>query len=167
MKIAVTSEGPQMDSPMDARLGRCPYLIIVNIDRMDFQAIANPYQAESGGVATRVAGLLGEHGVEAVITEQCGPNAEEAMAEAGIRIVSLCAPTVRRAVQAFQEEHGSSVGNTGPEETGRPAETQHSTRTATNSRDTPHIRAGKGAGMGRGRGMGRPRRRRRRCRGSD
>ena len=38
MKIAVTSTGPTLDDMMEARFGRCPYFLIIDLDNMEFEA---------------------------------------------------------------------------------------------------------------------------------
>jgi len=167
MKIAITSNGPEPDSPMDMRLGRCPYLLIVETDDMSCESVVNPHASESGGVGTRVASLLADRGVEAVLTEQCGPHARSALDAAGIRMVGLCAETVRQAVEAFMngtDDDGSTEAQSSPTTDAASVAPGGQARGA--SDESPdHQR-----GCGRGRRMGRRRarrRRRHRCRFGD
>jgi len=36
MKIAISASGPDKDSSVDERFGRCPYFMIVDTDEMEF-----------------------------------------------------------------------------------------------------------------------------------
>mgnify|MGYP006273666117 CR=1 FL=1 len=101
MKIAVTSQGPDLDARLDQRFGRCPYVLVVETDDLTFEAVKNPYVDESGGVGSRLAALIAKHGAKAVIAEECGPNAQDALRAAGISRVALNAETVREAVMQY------------------------------------------------------------------
>jgi predicted Fe-Mo cluster-binding NifX family protein len=99
MKIAVTSTGDSLNSPIDARFGRCGYFVIVDPENETVDAIANepgPSGAGSGGAAT-----VARAGVEVVITGQLGPNAARALQELGIRSYRIAGGTVQEAVEAY------------------------------------------------------------------
>lgn len=155
MKIALTSRGDILDSPIDQRFGRCPYVLIVETDGMHTEVVANPYAEESGGVGSRLASLVADRGVEVVLTGTLGPNAQEALDAAGIEAVFDCKGTAREAVGAFIAGHFKSQ--------------RAIARQASDSGDRPGQgrgfggggRRGGGRGRGRGRGEGRRRRRRR------
>ena len=75
MKIAVTSTGPGLDDNVEARFGRCPYFLIIDIDTMQLEAIENPNTALGGGAGIQSAQLMSEKGVTTVLTGNRGPNA--------------------------------------------------------------------------------------------
>ncbi len=102
MKIAVTSTGPNLDSPVDYRFGRCAYFIIVDTDTLEFQAIPNPASAAPGGAGTMAAQFVASQGVSHVITGEVGPNAYPALMAAGVTPVTGATGTVREAVEAFK-----------------------------------------------------------------
>lgn len=103
MKIAVSSQGTALDSLMDQRFGRCPYLLLIQTDDMHADAILNPYAKESGGAGSRLASLLVDRGAKVLLTGTVGPNASAALNAAGIRIVHDCDGTVEFAVKKFVE----------------------------------------------------------------
>lgn len=49
MKIAVSSNGKNLDSQIDPRFGRCAYFLIVETDDMNFEAFKNDNLALAGG----------------------------------------------------------------------------------------------------------------------
>lgn len=148
MKIAVASQGPGLDAPMDQRFGRCPYVLIVETDDLTFEVVKNPYVDESGGVGSRLAALIAKHGAKAVIAEECGPHARDALHAAGISLVALFAETVRAAVMQYTAEAPNPA----------PATDERAAAPAASAQGE---QGGRGQ-MGRGRGQGGGRRRRRR-----
>jgi predicted Fe-Mo cluster-binding NifX family protein len=139
MKLAISSQGPDLDATIDPRFGRCAHLLLVETDDGACEAVANPYANESGGVGTRLAGLAAQRGVQVVLTGSVGTNAQQALEAAGIRIVAGCAGTVRAAVEQYQADGAVASGAGGVH-----AETSTVGRRG----------GGRGQGMGRGRGMG-------------
>lgn len=115
MKLAVSSTGPDLDSQVDLRFGRCQYFIIVDPESMEFEAIENPnIQAPSGaGIAT--AQMVAQRGIEAVITGNVGPNAYQTLSAAGVKIIVGASGRVREAVEQYKKGQlkptaGPSVG---------------------------------------------------------
>jgi predicted Fe-Mo cluster-binding NifX family protein len=103
MKIAVSSQGPELDSLMDQRFGRCPYLLLIQTDDMSSNALLNPYANESGGVGSRLASLLVDRDVKVLLTGKVGPNASYALNATKIRVVVDCDGPVELAVKKFLE----------------------------------------------------------------
>jgi len=102
MRIAVTSTGPTLDSPVDYRFGRCAYFIVVDTDTMEFQAHPNPAVNAPGGAGTLAAQFVASLGVSHVLTGEVGPNAYPALMAAGITPITGVSGTVRDAVEAFK-----------------------------------------------------------------
>ncbi len=102
MRVAITSTGPTLDSPVDPRFGRCAYFIIVDTDTMEFQAVPNPAVNATGGAGTMAAQLVASHGVQAVVTGEVGPNALAALQAAGIGMITGVAGTVRDAIEMIK-----------------------------------------------------------------
>jgi len=101
MKIAVSSTGKIIDSPVEARFGRCPYFLIVNPATLEFEAIANTNAELGGGAGIQSAQLIAENGVSVVLTGSCGPNALQVFNKAGIQVVTGVSGSVSQAVQQF------------------------------------------------------------------
>jgi len=134
MRIAVTSTGPDLDAEMDPRFGRAQYLLLVDTDSLEFEAVQNPNIAAGGGAGVQTSQMIASKGAEAILTGNCGPNAYRTLSAAGVQVYVGLSGTVRDAVEAFKRGELQPVG--GPSVPG-------------------HFgTGGAGPGMGRGRGMG-------------
>jgi predicted Fe-Mo cluster-binding NifX family protein len=134
MKIAISATGPSLDSPIDPRFGRCQYLLIVDSESLDFEAVENPAVMAPGGAGIQAAELVASMGAGAVITGNCGPNAYQVLSAAGIDIFVGASGSVRQALEAYRK--GELQATAGPS-TG------------------PYSGMGSGMGRGMGGGMGR------------
>jgi len=115
VKIAITSTGPTLDSQVDPRFGRAQYLLIVDTDSLDIEAIDNPNAAAGGGAGIQTAQMVADKGVQAVLTGNCGPNAFRTLNAADIQIYTNVSGAVRDAIESLkrgilQPISGPSVG---------------------------------------------------------
>jgi len=115
MKIAVTSVGATLDSQVDPRFGRAQYLLIVDTDSLDVEAIDNPNVAAGGGAGIQTAQMVAGKGAQAVLTGNCGPNAFRTLNAADIQIYTNVSGVVRDAIESLkrgilQPISGPSVG---------------------------------------------------------
>jgi predicted Fe-Mo cluster-binding NifX family protein len=110
VKVAVSSSGATIDSEVDPRFGRCQYFIIVNTETMDFEAIDNPNIMAMGGAGIQSAQLVANKGAEVVLTGNCGPNAFQTFAAAGVKVIVGVVGTVRDAVERFKRGELQSTG---------------------------------------------------------
>lgn len=102
MKIAVTSKGRDLDSPVDPRFGRAAYIIVVDTATMDFEVIDNSANVNAfKGAGIQTATAVSDKGAEALLTGFCGPNAFKTLQAAGVRVANDVTGTVRQAVEAF------------------------------------------------------------------
>jgi predicted Fe-Mo cluster-binding NifX family protein len=144
MKIAVSATGADLESEVDPRFGRCQYLVFVDSETMEFEGMENPSVDAPGGAGIQTAGLAVERGAQAVITGNCGPNAFQVLAAAGVPVLLAPPGTVREAVEKYKagELQSSAEATTGP---------------ASGMRGMgggPGMGGGRGGGMGGGRGGG-------------
>lgn len=88
MKVAISSRGLNLDSPVDDRFGRCPYFVLVDPSTNSHEAVPNPYAGAAQGAGTRTAQLLVDKGVDVVLVGNIGPNPTAALRAAGIKVHS-------------------------------------------------------------------------------
>ncbi len=102
MKIAITSTGRTLDSQVDPRFGRAAYFIVVDTETMDFNAIENENVAAVSGAGISSAKVVIDAGAAAVLTGNCGPNAQRTLSAAGIKLYTGATGTVAEAVELFK-----------------------------------------------------------------
>jgi predicted Fe-Mo cluster-binding NifX family protein len=102
MKIAVTAKGDTLSSEVDPRFGRAAYFIIVETETMDFSAIANENLAAAGGAGISSAKVVIDARAEAVLTGNCGPNAQRTLNAASVKLYTDVKGTVAEAVELFK-----------------------------------------------------------------
>ena len=102
MKIAITSTGQTLDSQVDPRFGRAACFIIVDTETMGFEAIANESVNAAGGAGVTAAKTVIDTCAAAVLTGNCGPNAERTLSAAGVKLYTGIAGTVAEALELFK-----------------------------------------------------------------
>jgi predicted Fe-Mo cluster-binding NifX family protein len=102
MKIAVTSTGKDLDSPVDPRFGRAAYILIVDADTMDFEVLDNAENVNAfKGAGIQAAVMISDRQANILLTGFCGPNAFKTLDAAGVRVAGDVSGSVRDAVTAF------------------------------------------------------------------
>jgi len=112
MKIAITSTGKTLDSQVDPRFGRAACFIIIDTETMDFNVVENESVAAAGGAGISSAKVVIDAGAEAVLTGNCGPNAEHTLTASGVKLYTGATGTVAEAVELFKS--GKLTEATGP-----------------------------------------------------
>jgi predicted Fe-Mo cluster-binding NifX family protein len=143
MKVAVSSNGEDLNAQIDPRFGRCAYFLVVNPDGMSFEAFKNESAVQGGGAGIQATQFLASLGVKAVITGNCGPNAEQTLSAAGIELFGGQTGTVREVVERFKK------GNLRPT-----SEATVDSHFGMNAQAEVSRGGGMGGGRGSGRGMG-------------
>ena len=104
MKIAVTSTGTDLESPMDPRFGRAAYILIVDTDTLDVEVLDNTENLNAfKGAGIQAATMICDKKAEVLLTGYCGPNAFKALDAARIKVGGDVSGTVREAVAAFAD----------------------------------------------------------------
>ncbi len=102
MKIAVTSLGQDLDSKMDFKFGRAAYILIVDTETLEFEALDNSENVNSfKGAGIQAAAMVGNKGAKVLLTGHCGPKAFDTLDAVGIKVVNDAMGTVRSAVSEF------------------------------------------------------------------
>jgi len=102
MKICVSATGNSLEAALDPRFGRCLYLVIVDSETMQFEAIPNMAAGSTGGAGIQAAQTIANKEVKVVITGNIGPNAFEALSAAGIEIVTGASGTVKEVIDQYK-----------------------------------------------------------------
>lgn len=87
MKIAVSSRGKELDSMLDPRFGRAPYLVIYDTEAEEFEVIDNTSAgqlAHGAGIQTAQS-VVNKH-AQLVVSGNFGPKASQVLSAARIRL---------------------------------------------------------------------------------
>ena len=121
MKIAVSSTGKDLESEIDARFGRCPFFLIIEIEGRkikNVRAVENTASAQVGGAGMTAAQIVADQNVEAVITANVGPRAFDVFGQLGIKVYTAQGK-IKDAVQDFIDGKLQQIGSpTGPQHMG-------------------------------------------------
>jgi predicted Fe-Mo cluster-binding NifX family protein len=102
MKVAVTASGQEINGPVDPRFGRAPYIIIVDSETMEYEALDNQKNVQAfKGAGIQAATIISQKGVEVLMTGYCGPNAFKTLEAGGVKVVQDVSGTVVEAVKAL------------------------------------------------------------------
>jgi predicted Fe-Mo cluster-binding NifX family protein len=100
MKVIVTAQGPNIDSPVDPRFGRARYFLLIDTDTRECSAHDNAQNLNAPqGAGIQAAQTVARLGAEAVLTGHVGPKAFTALQAAGITVYTGASDTVQKAVE--------------------------------------------------------------------
>jgi predicted DNA-binding protein (UPF0251 family)/predicted Fe-Mo cluster-binding NifX family protein len=103
-KIAISSEGPNLEDRVDPRFGRAGGFVVVDAETMSAQYLPNGQaQAMAHGAGIDAAERVAAAGAEVVLTGFVGPKAFRALNAAGVKVgQDLGGMTVGEAVEKFK-----------------------------------------------------------------
>lgn len=118
MKIAVSTDGQRLRSQVSPVFGRCPYFTVVEIEDgevLDSNALENSGMGQPSGAGTAAVQLLGDEGVDVVISGAVGPKALSALKQWGIEIFKAEPESVEKNIDKFLSEELEKIKTpTGP-----------------------------------------------------
>lgn len=106
MKIAISSDGKNINGSVAEIFGRCAYFLIIEINDKKikgFEAIENTSVNQTTGAGISVAQMVASQNVNAVITGNVGPRALEVLKQFDIQIYKGSG-LISEAVKKFAEE---------------------------------------------------------------
>lgn len=103
MKIAVTSLGESLESPVDQRFGRTRFFVLYDSETGAWSAHDNKQNLQAAqGAGIQAAQRVVDLGAEAVITGHCGPKAFATLSAAEIVVYQEAAGSVQNALDAYR-----------------------------------------------------------------
>jgi predicted Fe-Mo cluster-binding NifX family protein len=105
MKIAVSSEGPELTSKVDPRFGRARYFIVYDTLSNGYEVIDNEINAGAAqGAGVQAAQNVVKKEVSLVISGNIGPKAFATLSAAGIKTALRSEGTVLDAVELARND---------------------------------------------------------------
>jgi predicted Fe-Mo cluster-binding NifX family protein len=102
VKIAITSQGDNLEALVDPRFGRCAYFIIIDPGTEKFEAVLNPAVDAMGGAGPQSAQTISDKGAVAAITGNVGPNAFQTLKAANIKVYQGASGTVKETLAKYK-----------------------------------------------------------------
>ena len=103
MKIAVTSLGESLESPVDQRFGRARFFVLYDLESGEWTVHDNKQNLEAAqGAGIQAAQHVVNLGAEAVITGHCGPKAFATLIAAELDIYQEASGLVQEAIDAYK-----------------------------------------------------------------
>ena len=104
MKIAISAEMPDLAAQVAQRFGISSYLIIVDSETMEIEALPSPGAAgkQAAGVQAVVIAISNE--VDTVLTGYCSPTAVKYLTDNGIDVITGVKGTVAEAVAQYRKQ---------------------------------------------------------------
>ncbi len=114
MKVAISSTGTDLESPVDERFGRARYFLIADSDTGEFEVVNNEVNLNAmQGAGVQSAQVVADQKVEWVLTGHMGPKAFRALNAAGINIATGVSGSGREALDRFKS--GEFSASSGPD----------------------------------------------------
>jgi len=106
MKIAFTSSGPDLSSPLDPRFGRAAGFLSLDTETGETVYTANDQNLNAAqGAGIQAAQNVAATGAEAVITGHCGPKAFRILSASNIAVYPCSAATVGEALELYKADN--------------------------------------------------------------
>jgi len=103
MKIALSTMGETLESPLDSRFGRAPKFLIYDLESGAFEVVDNQQNLNAAqGAGIQSAETVARLGAKALVTGHCGPKAFRVLLAAGIKVYNTDAPTVAAALELYR-----------------------------------------------------------------
>ena len=122
MKIAISAEGTDLGAKVADRFGTSRYLVIVDLDSEDIEALPNPGASGQRGTGVQTVVLAITKDVKAVLTGYCGPTLQKQLLANGIEVLAGLSGTVGEAVEKYRrgelKKSGEAEVEAGPGRTG-------------------------------------------------
>ena len=103
MKVAVTSQGQELSSPVDPRFGRAKFFIVVETETGEFSVADNTQNLNAAqGAGIQAGKNVVDLGAKVVITGHVGPKAFATLQTGGVQIYTGATGTVTDAIEQFK-----------------------------------------------------------------
>jgi predicted Fe-Mo cluster-binding NifX family protein len=103
MRIAISSEGTDLNAPIGHRFGISPYFIIADPDTGQWEVVRNPGSSGKRGAGVEAILLAISKDVGALLTGYCSPAARGHLESNGIEVTTGLSGTVGAALESYRK----------------------------------------------------------------
>jgi len=117
VKVAVTAQGPDLNSRVDPRFGRAPCFVLVDTESGELNVRNNSGNLRTAHAAgMQAAGVLIGLGAAAVVTGNIGPKAFGTLQAAKVSVYTVTSGSVGEALEKFKAGELQPLVNANAEE---------------------------------------------------
>ncbi|MBW1908226.1 MAG: NifB/NifX family molybdenum-iron cluster-binding protein [Deltaproteobacteria bacterium] len=103
MKIAVAANGPDLDAEIGHRLGLSPYLIVIDLNTMDFEAVSISFDGTGAGAGIGAVAIALEKNACAILAGYVSPAIAKPLLEHNVEIFTSVSGSVRDAIEGYRK----------------------------------------------------------------
>ncbi len=104
MKIAFPISEKSIDADINDSFGRAPYFLIYDTVLKETRFLDHRAAADLGASGLRAAQVLADNGIRAIITPQCGENAEKVLRYAEVLVYKPIPGSILQNIEAFTDD---------------------------------------------------------------
>ena len=102
MKIAISADGPNLGAEVGHKLGTSQYLVIVDVETGDFEAVPNPGTSGQCGAGIQSVLLAVSKGVNTIVTGYCSPAIAGQLKASEIEVLTDVGGTVGEVIEKYK-----------------------------------------------------------------
>lgn len=103
MKVAISSQGNSVESPVDQRFGRAKWFVLIDSDTGAAEPFGNDMNLNAAqGAGIQAAENVINLGAQCVITGHCGPKAFRTLKAAGVEVFAGAEGSVKECLEKFK-----------------------------------------------------------------
>ena len=112
MKIAITTTGPDLGADVSNRLGTTPYLLVVDVDDMSFEAVAGPPPSAGPGGGIETISIAVDMGVKAILTGFLSPHIALTLEKIGMEVITSVSGSAMAAAENYRQGAFQKINGT-------------------------------------------------------
>lgn len=103
MKIAIPATAPDLGARVENRLGTAAYLLVVDLEKMSFEAVAGPSPSAGPGAGIEAVSMVMEMGAQAILAGFISPHIALTLEKHGIAIITPVCGSVMAAIENYRQ----------------------------------------------------------------
>jgi predicted Fe-Mo cluster-binding NifX family protein len=101
MKIALSSNGTDLNAQLERNCQQAPYFLIVDSETMEYEVVVNQQNTGVQGEESDIAALLTPYKPTVLLTGQCGDKASRALKKANISVLTGITGSIQEALGKY------------------------------------------------------------------
>lgn len=111
MKIAIPVNTPDLDARVEHKLGTAPYLLVIDINDMSFEAVEGPPPSHGPGAGIQAVSLVLGMGAKTLLAGNISPNIAGTLRQNGIEIITSVTGIARDAAETYKRGEFSQASS--------------------------------------------------------